>query len=153
MRITAVLLAALAMTACIHTASNPATGNVNVDVRSPFQKGQDWKATINGQAGYAITGEAVALAANNQTEIRVSISGATPGAVLPWHLHDGDCNIGGGIVGDPSAYQPLVVGDNGQAQGQATISGNLNEAKKYHVNIHQSPANMATIIACGDLKH
>ena len=47
-------------------------------------------------------------------------------------------------------YPPLVVASNGTATATANLSTKLNEAKNYIINIHASPTNMGTIIACGD---
>ena len=38
------LLAACLSTACIRTRTDPVTGKVNVNVKSPLKKGEDWSA-------------------------------------------------------------------------------------------------------------
>jgi hypothetical protein len=85
------------------------------------------------------------------SHITVSIVGAQPGSTHPWHVHDGKCtDASPPIVGDPTAYPPLVVGSNGTATATAHISVKLNEARNYIINVHASPTNLATIVACGD---
>jgi hypothetical protein len=152
MRMLALLAAASLAAACVKTATNPVTGGVDVDVESPTKHGEDWNARLTGQgANSSITGDFKAAVISGASDFTVNISGAPAGAVLPWHVHEGTCGSGGPIVGDASAYSPLTVGNDGRAQGQAKVSVSLNEATKYHVNVHASPTQLATIVACGDL--
>jgi len=44
----------------------------------------------------------------------------------------------------------LVVGSDGTATAMAHFSPKLNEASNYIVNVHASPTNLGTIVACGD---
>ncbi len=150
--ISLVVLATLLAAGCIRTTRNKETGKVDVDVESPTKQGEDWDAKINGMGmGASISGESHALVADGRTRITVSLVGAPAGSRLPWHVHDGDCGSGGAIVGDPSAYAPLLVGSDGRASGNANINPQLNEAKDYHINVHASSSDMGTIIACGNL--
>ncbi|MGH7662793.1 MAG: hypothetical protein ACRENI_00620 [Gemmatimonadaceae bacterium] len=152
MRTVILVFAASMSLACVRTATNEGTGEIDVDLESPGQEGEDWNATLSGQGmGSGITGSSRALVADGMTTVRINIMGATPGASHPWHVHDGACNSGGGIVGPASAYGSLRVGDDGRAADDAELSLQLDEAKDYHVNVHASSMNMATIIACGDL--
>jgi hypothetical protein len=67
-------------------------------------------------------------------------------------VHEGTCETGGPITGDATVYPPLTVGADGRAEANARLLNlKLNEAKKYHINVHRSPTDLATIIACGDL--
>jgi superoxide dismutase, Cu-Zn family len=149
--ITGFIIACVAA-ACVRTATNPASGTVDVDVESPTKQGEDWKGTLRGQDMYTnVGGETTALVYEGETQSTVNITGATPGATHPWHIHEGDCGSGGPIVGNPSAYPPLVVGNDGTASASARITVQLNEAKHYFVNVHASPTNLATIVACGSI--
>jgi hypothetical protein len=147
------LLVALGATACIRTSTNPATGKVDVDVTSPFQKGAVWNGTVSSVASSAtFTGTVKAVALNNQTTVQVSLDNAPPGMVVPWTLHEDVCGSAGPMVGDASNYPPITIGGNGHGEGSGTAPGNLNQAKRYHVNFHASQSDMATIVACADLK-
>ena len=122
------------------------------------QKGETWTATLRPQAGATVAGTARAQVLREQTTVTIQLQNATAGAMHPWHVHEGACGSGGPIVGAPTAYsplqvgaKPLQVGANGQAQGNATLALTLNEARAYHVNVHASPSDLATIVACGDL--
>ena len=153
MRILPLLLLAATAVGCVRTSTNPATGKVDVDIESPMKKGEDWKTILAGTGMYTnISGNAGALVAEGRTNATISIRGAQPGAVHPWHLHLGRCGSGGAIVGDAGAYTPLTVGNDGTAQGSATVMVRLEESSEYHVNVHLSPSQPETIIACGNLE-
>lgn len=156
MRITRVLLSAALgaglAAGCVKTTTNPVTGKVDVDVESPTKHGEDWNAQIHGTgSNVGLNGTAKVLVMQGQSEVTINIQGAPAGATLPWHVHDGTCATGGPVVGDAAAYPPLKIGDDGKAQGSAKLSVGLSEANKYHVNVHASPSDLGTIIACGDL--
>ena len=52
MRTMALMLAALTLTACVRTRTDPATGSIDVDVESPAQQGEEWEGTIRGMNMY-----------------------------------------------------------------------------------------------------
>lgn len=152
MRTTTLLLLAVLTSACVRARTDPVSGQTDIDVESPTKQGEDWRASLTGQGSYtSVVGTANADVLDGQTSTSIQISGATAGAVHPWHVHEGKCGSGA-IVGDPSAYTPLTVGTDGRATSTAKVAVALNEAKDYHVNVHLSQAEMSTIIACGDLQ-
>ena len=154
MRTLLVLLLATSVTACLRVNRDPVTGNADVDVESPMQTGEAWEARIAGRGSWsAITGNSrMTAGGGDAVTVSINIAGASSGGFHPWHVHDGTCASGGPIVGSPGAYGLLSVGADGRAQGNANLAGvKLNEAKNYHVNVHQSASQMGTIIACGDL--
>lgn len=149
----AILLVAVIATSCVRTRVDPVTGKTDVDVESPLKKGEDWAGDLKGMGRWSnVTGVARARVIGGESTINVTIRGATPGAVHPWHLHDGSCASGGGIVGPAYAYTPLTIGADGTANGSAKVTGTLSEAKPYHVNVHASASELSTIVACGDIK-
>lgn len=112
-----------------------------------------WDATLEGRPGFlTVAGTGFASTTAVSSTASVNITGATPGAVHPWHVHAGTCASGGPIVGDPNAYTPLQVGTGGAASGVATIDVVLQPQQSYFINVHASPADLATIVACGDLQ-
>lgn len=152
MRHTALLLAAFVAVGCVRTSTNPATGKIDVDVESPSKTGEDWTAKLAGMGSFAhLSGESKVLVNQGSSSATISLMGAMSGARHPWHVHEGKCGTGGPIVGNPSAYAPLVVGSDGRATASADLTVALDEAYDYHVNVHESSANMANIIACGNL--
>ncbi len=146
-------LVALLATACTpRVQTDPVTGRVDVDVQPVTQSGQVWTATLQGRSGFTgLSGTARAEVLSGQTTVNVQLQGATPGRLHPWHVHEGTCGSGGAIVGASSAYTPLQVASNGEAQGTARLNLALNEARDYHINVHASPGELGTIIACGNL--
>lgn len=118
--------------------------------------GARWSATLTPPAGSPtpqIAGTATVMgnADSTQTRVEVSLNGATPAASLPWHLHRGTCGNDQGIVGDPAGYKPLSVGENGRATSSATIAIAMPRSGEYMINVHASPADPGTIVACGNL--
>ena len=144
------LVAALACSRTVKVETNPKDVKVDVDIQKPGVP-EGWKGTLSAVGGTSISGTATGTTANDSTHVTVSIVGATAGATLPWHVHEGKCgDASPPVVGDAPAYPPLVVGSDGKATATAHISVKLNEAKNYIINVHASPTNMGTIVACGD---
>ncbi|MDQ3950044.1 MAG: superoxide dismutase family protein [Gemmatimonadota bacterium] len=138
---------------CVRVSRDPVTGNADIDVENPVKSGEDWKANITGRGMWTgASGTATARVEGGNTLVMLVLTGLPPGGPYPWHVHDGTCETGGPIVGDPAAYAPLTVGADGRAEANARLLNfKLNEAKKYHVNVHRSAGDLATIIACGQL--
>jgi hypothetical protein len=154
MRRLALIATACLATACVHVTTDPVTGRRDIDVEQPGKKGEDWTASLTGQgATTGVTGTLTAAVLSGTTTATLNVNGATPGASHPWHIHHGTCATGGGIVGEPGGYPPLVIGDQGSGTASVQLQLQLNEAQRYHVNVHASASDMATIVACGDLKN
>lgn len=153
MRIATLAVALLLTAGCtkqVKVETDPKTLRTDVDVQKPGVP-EGWKGTLSAVGGSGVTGTATGTTANDMTNVTVSITGGKAGDTLPWHIHDGKCgDAGPPIVGDVAAYPPLVVGADGTATGSATVNVKLNEARNYIVNVHASPTNLATIVACGD---
>jgi hypothetical protein len=113
----------------------------------------DWSATLQPRTNSGVSGTARAQAAVAATGVTINITGATPNAHHPWHVHIGTCATGGPVYGAATAYPPLHVGANGTAMATASIGVALNEEQRYHVNVHRSPTEMNVIISCGDLSN
>jgi hypothetical protein len=132
----------------------PATVPARAAVTSNGQ-GMKMTATLAPQKGGTIAGKATVEPGTSAgtTVATVSLTGAKPGAVYPWHVHVGKCGMtpGGKVWGDPPAYKPLTAGSDGTAKGTATISMAVPTSGDYYVNIHASPSDMGTIVSCGNL--
>ena len=116
----------------------------------------DWSVQLESRAGSQITGSAnvqsiVAAGFGGSTAAAVSIGGATAGAQHPWHVHSGSCATGGPIMGAASEYPVLNASSNGTASATANLSVGLDDDGPYHINIHRSPSDLGTIVACGNL--
>jgi len=138
---------------CVRVQRDPATGNADIDVESPLKKGEDWNGNVTGRGNFTgVSGTVRAVVDGDNTTTTIRLSGLPAGGHHPWHLHEGTCETGGPIFGDPNAYTPLHVGDDGRAEGTARLVNlKLNESRKYHANVHASASNLGTIIACGNV--
>ena len=153
-RFTRQLVAGLALisTACIRTATNEATGEVDLDVESPTKVGEDWSGSLTGQGMFtSVSGTTRALVAEGKTSLTVTLKNATPGGAYGWDVREGKCGTGGALFGMASSYTPLVAGADGTVGRTVMVTGQLDEAKDYAVTIYASPGDTRTVVACGDL--
>ena len=117
-----------------------------------------WNATLQtptGLAGVVQVQGSGWMAAQAQdttkTQAHVEISNAAPGGRHPWHVHRGRCGNDLGILGPADAYQVLEVSNDGRAATTATLDIPAPTSGDYFINVHASPSNMSTIVACGNL--
>jgi hypothetical protein len=87
----------------------------------------------------------------DRTRAGVDVYNAVPGGVHPWHVHRGRCGADQGVMGPAEEYPLLKVGQNGRASAEAQLSVPSPRTGEYSVNVHASPKNMRTIVACGNL--
>ncbi len=118
--------------------------------------GARWSATLTSPPGapgtlVSGTGTVMGNADSTQTRVEVSLAGAAPEGRHPWHLHRGTCGNDQGVVGEASSYAPLTVGTDGRARGVATIGMAMPRTGEYMINVHASPTELGTIVACGNL--
>ena len=111
----------------------------------------DFEADIRPTAGFDVRGNARAVASVGRTVITVNLENGEPGAVHPWHVHQGECGSRGPIVGDAGDYPRLALDGDGDDREVATLDVQLDDDGDYYVNIHRSPEAMGTIVACGAL--
>lgn len=114
----------------------------------------NWSGSATASPGFAGAGaNAAAQSTSGGTSVSVAFREATgmTGTVRPWHVHFGTCGNDQGIVGEATAYTPLRPGADGTASASATVTVPLDPARSYFVNIHKSPSELQTIVACGAL--
>lgn len=126
--------------------------NGDVDVDPITDRIGDWSGTLEPQNDTRIRGSVEAQSAAATTGVSLTIAGAASGARHPWHIHRGTCGSGGPIVGDASAYPVLMVRADGVASASADLDVALSEDGSYYVNVHRSPQDLGTIVACGPLR-
>lgn len=148
MRVLALAGVVVALAACTASVDN---GNVDVDPMT--DRIGDWSGDLEPQAGTQVLGRVAAQSAVASTGVSVTISGASAGARHPWHIYRGTCGSNGPIVGDASVYPVLSAGSDGIASASANLNVGLSEDASYYVNIHRSPNDLGTIVACGQLRH
>jgi hypothetical protein len=149
-KLAAALLLAAACSKTVKVETDPKTASVDVDVQKPGTA-EGWKGTISAVGASGVNATATGTTASDMSMVTVNLTGGQAGATYPWHVHEGKCSDASPpIVSNPSEYPPLVVGAGGTATASAHVTVKLNEAKNYIINIHASPTNLGTIIACGD---
>ena len=142
----------LAIAAAIVLAGCSARGNGEDDKDAISNRVGDWEATLAQVNNSRVRGTAAVQSVAVGSGVTISIEGATPGAQHPWHVHVGRCGSNGAIVGSVN-YPVLQVGSDGRASANITINAALRENESYHVNVHRSAADLATIISCGNLSN
>ena len=112
-----------------------------------------YSANLAAMSGSTVHGTATVHSMTpGQQTVELQVSGATPGATYPWHIHSGSCADGmTPVVGTPSLYTALGTSGDGTASLTTNLPITLDVNQRYHVNVHASPTNMGTIVACGDL--
>ena len=112
----------------------------------------NWMATLTPVAAASVRGMAMVHTMGDRQTVEIQISGGAPAAVYPWHIHTGSCSDGmTPIVGGAQLYTPLGTSNDGSASLTADLPVTLAADQRYHVNVHASPTDMATIVSCGDL--
>lgn len=113
-----------------------------------------WSGTLQANPGFeGARGTVRVRTSSGGTGVTVNF-GEVPGmsgTVRPWHIHYGRCGNDRGIVGNAAAYPPLRPGADGAGSASATIPLQLMAGNEYFINIHRSPTDLATIVACGQL--
>ena len=111
-----------------------------------------YTANLAAMSGSTVHGSAIVHSMNGSQSVQVQISGGTSGATYPWHIHSGSCSDGmTPVVGNPQLYTALGTSSDGTASLMTTLPITLSDNQRYHVNVHASPTDMGTIVACGDL--
>ncbi|MDQ3138317.1 MAG: hypothetical protein M3Q93_12135 [Gemmatimonadota bacterium] len=130
---------------------------VEID-QDPQPVASRWNARLSTPAGLAgaiqVMGTAWMGARERdgmETEAGVSISNSAPGGRHPWHVHRGQCGTDQGVVGQADAYEVLEVEGNGEAEAEATLAVPAPRTGQYYVDVHASPSNMGTLVACGNM--
>ena len=112
----------------------------------------DFDAMLDGRGEYNdVNGSVRAVASLGATAVTISLSGTEPGAVHPWHIHYGRCGSGGSVVGPERDYPLLTADAEGSDRVTTTIPVQLDDATRYHVNVHLSQERQEVIVACSDL--
>jgi hypothetical protein len=121
----------------------------------PAPLAHEWFAEVQGVGEWEhIAGESYVVFVEGSLGFNaaIGIAGDTvPGARRAWHVHDGTCEGGGGIIGSSEAYPPLIPQSDGRATATAGVPGALSPLNQYHVSVRHSHDALHQVIACGDL--
>jgi hypothetical protein len=111
-----------------------------------------WNANLTPRNEFAVTGTANATdVPGDSLAVNIQIDNARAGDVHTWHVHLGDCNASGAILGEESRYPVLRVGTDRMAAASARVAASLVATTAYSVNVHIS-ATDHTVVSCGDLR-
>ena len=111
-----------------------------------------YSANLSAMSGSTVHGSATVHSMNGAQTVNIQVSGGTPGATYPWHIHSGTCaDTNAPIVGNMQMYPALGTSGDGTASLMTTVPVTLSGDQRYHINVHASPTNMGTYVACGDL--
>ena len=144
--------AALAFAICL-AACGPSTsiGSAPAPITASRASAQ-WMAMLSPVGASTVRGTAMVHSMSDRQTVEIQITGGTPSGSHPWHIHTGTCADGmTPIVGSPQLYTPLGAGTDGSASLTADLPITISASQRYHVNVHASPVDMGTIVACGDL--
>lgn len=83
----------------------------------------------------------------NTTAVVISLDGTPADGTHPTHFHRGDCGSGGDII------VPLTSVDGGTGMSITLTEQPYDDIVEYdlYLNIHLSPNDIATIVACGEV--
>jgi hypothetical protein len=102
---------------------------------------------LSAQNGSGETGTATLTQESGDVKVVVTLKNA-PAAAQPMHIHSGTCD-----KLNPAPAYPLESVTNGTSTSivkGVTIDDLL--AKPYAINVHKSTSDLATYVACGDIK-
>lgn len=145
MRTTLAFAATAALVACGPSQSS-------LELPSPISASRvstSWTATLDPVGTSTMRGTATVQTVNNQQTIHLQITGGTPSASHPWHLHSGSCGTGGSVVGS-TPYPALGTASDGTAS-MSTVLATPVSGGNHFVDVHLSPSD-PTVAACGDLR-
>jgi hypothetical protein len=100
---------------------------------------------LSAQNNFGLTGRATLTDAGNQTMVQLTITGSDD--VHPAHIHNGTCaNL------DPTPLYPLADVRGGLSSTTVPASlADITSGQKA-INVHRSPSDIATYVACGDIR-
>jgi hypothetical protein len=118
---------------------------------SVSQTEPSWSAVLRpGPEHRQVSGSATARALQGETEIAVEFFGGQPGAVHPWHVHQGTCGSDEGYLHEPDVYPPLELDQQGRGSARVTVPAAVQPGQSYFVNVHGMEDHDETV-ACGAL--
>jgi hypothetical protein len=101
--------------------------------------------TLNAQNGSGETGTATLTQAGSDVKVVISLKGA-PATAQPAHIHDGTCAA---LKGVAYPLTNVVGGSSTTVVKGITIDKLL--AGTYAINVHESAADLAKYVACGNV--
>ena len=101
---------------------------------------------IDAQNNSGVHGTITLTAMGQKTRVALALVGTAPGVPLPAHVHPGPC-----AKLDPKPAYPLSNVVDGVSVTDVNAPIDALEKPTMSINVHESAANIAHYIACGDL--
>lgn len=102
--------------------------------------------TLSPIDGARERGIATLIAQGDKTKVIIDLAGAPMNVKQPAHIHDGSCaNLKG-------PRWPLNPVTEGTSTTEVPVPLSTLEQGGYAINVHKSPDEMATSVACGDIR-
>lgn len=113
----------------------------------------EWYATVRGTTNEAIRGDAIMGESSKAgiTEVSLSYRGDAATGARPWHVHRGSCAKPGPVFGNGASYKPVMLTGADKYESKAELRIALPDSGDFYVSVHESAANMKTIVACGNM--
>lgn len=106
-----------------------------------------WKIDLKEQNRSGLTGTATIAESGGKTKVLVILNGQSVGTPMPVHIHVGSCPKPGAIK---FPLNTLAAGAS-----DTTLEVTVDQLKAMEplaINIHKSAVDLASYVACGDLK-
>jgi hypothetical protein len=129
-------IAACTLAFCVALAAVPATATDNAGGKV---------FALNAQNGSGQHGTVALKPRGSETVIEIHLLGA-PGSAEPAHIHEGTCSHL-----NPAPKYPLTSVVNGISETTVKQPMSALTAGGLAINVHKSPTDLKTYVACGDL--
>ncbi|MFW6193719.1 MAG: hypothetical protein ACOC83_09565 [Gemmatimonadota bacterium] len=115
------------------------------DTQEASQSDQENRVELSAKNESGITGTAGWAVESDSVQFTLRLKALESGQEYPAHVHEGDCDSGGGVA---VGLEPVAGGEGG-GQGEATVArSNFSAGQTYFVQVHLPDGTPA---ACGDL--
>lgn len=115
-----------------------------------------WKASLNPSNDSKVEGSAEVKAnGTDATLMSVKIKNAAPATTYAWHMHSGNCEAGGPVVGAADAYPQVTTDSTGTGRSEASVKVAAPSTGPHSIHVHAPSTDAAKPgleVACGDLK-
>ena len=101
---------------------------------------------LGEQGGSGQSGTATLTPQGSTTRVVIELS-HPPAAPQPSHIHQGTCE-------NPNPQPAFPLNNVERGTAETTVNASLKELQDsgdYYVNVHKSGAEIATVVACGDI--
>jgi hypothetical protein len=106
--------------------------------------------TMNATGGSGVTGSAQLTAMGAQTQVVVTVQGASQNGSHVNHIHAGSCAQQGGIVFPLTDIRTDATG-RGSATTMVAAPLSTIQGASHYVNVHAGPALPSPGVSCGDI--